>query len=242
MRNIVLVVIAAITLIVAVTIPSNAYKNRHRTNDVIDVTGLGKKDFVADLIVWEGSFGRKKMNLQDAYTALKADQETIKAYLTGKGIAAEELVFTAVDINKDFDYYYNDNGDRISTFTGYRLTQRVEIESKAVDKVEAISREVTELINQGVEFNSFAPQYYYTQLAELKIQMIAEATTDATTRGEQIAENANAKLGDLRYARMGVFQIIAQNSNEDYSWGGTYNTSSKRKTATITMKLQFGVN
>ena len=40
---------------------------------------------------------------------------------------------------------------------------------------------------------------------------------------------------------MGVFQIIAQNSNEDYSWDGAFNTSSKQKTATITMRLQFGI-
>jgi hypothetical protein len=41
---------------------------------------------------------------------------------------------------------------------------------------------------------------------------------------------------------MGIFQIIGQNSNEDYSWGGTFNTSSKEKTATITMKLEFGID
>ena len=71
--------------------------------------------------------------------------------------------------------------------------------------------------------------------------MVAAATEDARIRAEQIAENANAEIGDLRYAKMGIFQIIAQNSNEDLSWGGTFNTTSKMKTATITMKLQFGL-
>jgi uncharacterized protein len=41
---------------------------------------------------------------------------------------------------------------------------------------------------------------------------------------------------------MGIFQITAQNSNEDYSWGGTYNTASKEKTASITMKLNYEVD
>jgi hypothetical protein len=40
---------------------------------------------------------------------------------------------------------------------------------------------------------------------------------------------------------MGIFQITAQNSAEDYSWGGTFNTSSKRKTASITVKLEFEI-
>ena len=38
---------------------------------------------------------------------------------------------------------------------------------------------------------------------------------------------------------MGIFQITGQNSNETYSWGGTFNTWSKEKTASITMKLDY---
>jgi hypothetical protein len=41
---------------------------------------------------------------------------------------------------------------------------------------------------------------------------------------------------------MGVFQIIAQNSSEDYSYGGSFNTNSKNKTAAITIKLVYQVN
>jgi hypothetical protein len=71
--------------------------------------------------------------------------------------------------------------------------------------------------------------------------MISSATEDARVRAEKIAANANASIGSLKNAQMGIFQIIGQNSSEDYSWGGTFNTTSKMKTATITMKLQFGI-
>lgn len=108
-------------------------------------------------------------------------------------------------------------------------------------QVEGISREVTELINLGVELNSYAPEYYYTKMAELKLEMIAEATKDAKARAEKIAENAGAKLGKLKKSDMGVFQIIAQNSSEDFSWGGSFNTSSKKKEANITMKLVYQI-
>jgi hypothetical protein len=48
-----------------------------------------------------------------------------------------------------------------------------------VNKIEEISsRQSSELINSGVNLLS-PPEYYYTKLAELKIQMIAEATKDA---------------------------------------------------------------
>jgi hypothetical protein len=51
-----------------------------------------------------------------------------------------------------------------------------------------------------------------------------------------------AGVGRLKKADMGVFQIVAQNSSEDYSWGGSFNTASKRKTATITVKLEYETN
>jgi len=46
----------------------------------------------------------------------------------------------------------------------------------------------------------------------------------------------------LKTAEMGVFQITGQNSSEDYTYGGAFNTTSKMKTASITVKLAFEVD
>jgi hypothetical protein len=124
-------------------------------------------------------------------------------------------------------------------FTGYTLSQTVQINSKEVEKVEKISREVTELLNKGIQLYSMSPRYYYTKLEDLKIEMVSRATENARLRAQSISENSGAKLGELSMANMGIFQITGLNSNEDYSWGGAYNTSSKEKTASITMKLTY---
>lgn len=242
MKNIGAAIAIGLALIITGVVVVSGIKQRNDYNDTIVVTGLGKKDFVSDLIVWSGSFSRLEMNLKDAYTKLDTDREIIRKYFSAKGVKEGDLVFSAVDINKEYEYQYLQNGGSNRIFKGYRLTQTVKIESKEVDKVESISREVTELINQGVEFNSSTPQFYYTGLSDLKLEMISAATEDARQRAERIAENSNAKLGNLKEASMGVFQIIAQNSNEDYSWGGTYNTAAKKKTATITMRLEFAID
>ena len=232
----------ALTLLLSVWIASNAFINRNQSSETINVTGLGKKAFDSDLIVWNSSFNRKSMQLKEAYAALDNDRKIIKEYLTSKGIASNEIIFSAVSINKEYDTSYDQYGSqRSQVFTGYNLSQNVQIESKNVAQVEGISREVTELINLGVELNSYAPEYYYTKMAELKLEMIAEATKDAKARAEKIAENAGAKLGKLKKSDMGVFQIIAQNSSEDFSWGGSFNTSSKNKEANITMKLVYQI-
>lgn len=47
---------------------------------------------------------------------------------------------------------------------------------------------------------------------------------------------------ELLTANLGVFQITgAYSSTEDYSYGGTFNTSSKDKTASITVRLNYTV-
>lgn len=241
MKNYINYIIIGISIITVALIGSRAFLDRYKSSEIIYVTGLGSEDFVSDLIVWQGSFSRKSTLLKDAYKEIDSDMNEIKSYLINKGISEEEIVFSSVNINREYDYYYDDNGRSRSVFSGYNLTQNVQIESKNVDMIESISREVTELINAGIEFYSYPPSYYYTKLAELKLEMIAKATDDARRRAEKIAENSGSEIGSLKSATMGVFQIIAQNSSEDYSWGGTYNTTSKRKTATITMRLQFKI-
>ena len=231
-----------ITIILSVLLVTSTYKNRNRGNDLILVTGLGKKDFKSDLVVWSGNFEQKGNTLEEASELLNKEKAVVKKYLLNKGVREDQIVFTAVDIRKEHRTTYYENGNiKEQFFLGYVLSQTVKISSPEVDKIEEISRSVTELTKEGISFYSYAPQYYYTKLSELKIEMVAAATEDARIRAEQIAANANAEIGPLRYAKMGIFQILAQHSNEDLSWGGNFNTSSKLKTATITMKLQFGL-
>jgi len=235
-------IVIAVAIISTAIIFANAFKNRNSNSKVISVTGLGKRDFVSDLIVWKGYFSRKSPTLKESYAILDADREEIQNYLVSNGIKKENIVFSSVEIEREYEHVYNNEGRIIkSILSGYKLRQNVQIESNEVDKVENISRKVTELINKGVEFYSYPPEYYYTKLAELKVEMIAEATKDGNTRAKKIAENAGSKLCDLIGANMGVFQIVAQNSSEEYSWGGSFNTSSKRKTATITVKLDYNL-
>lgn len=240
--NLVIAVVLGISFIVGSWFISTMLKKKNETNDVIEVTGLAEENFSSDLIVWTGSFNRLTMDLKESYKLLKIDENVVKTYLKEKGISDNEMVFSSVAINQDYEYVTEPGGGSRRIFNGYRLVQTVRIESKDVPKIEKISREVTELIDRGVELNSDAPAYYYTKLADLKIKMIANATKDARERAEKVAENAKAKLGQLQQADMGIFQITAQNSSEEYSWGGTLNTTSKEKTASITMKLKFSTH
>ena len=236
-------IIFGIAIIAASFFLGKAVKDRNKVEGQIQVTGLGKADFSSDLIVWEGSFGATNPDIKQAYLTLENNRDLINKYLSKKGINTKELVYSAVSTGRKNKQIYSDNGNYIGDqFVAYELTQSIKIESKEVDKIEKISREITELLNQGVQFYSESPRYYYTKLADLKIEMISKATEDARVRAENISKFSGGKLGELKSAKMGIFQITGQNSKEEYSWGGTFNTSSRKKTASITMKLVYKVN
>lgn len=235
-------IIFSIAIVLAAYFLGNSYVERANPEGSISVTGSGTENFTSDLIVWEGTFSQMNMDLEQAYAALNADKETVRAYLTQKGIKEENFIFNSVQTIEQTEAQYQ-NGNYIGNiFKGYELIQTVKIESTNVELIEKVSREITELLNKGVQFNSTPPRYYYTKLADLKIEMISKATEDARVRAEKIAEHSGGNLGELKSADLGVFQITGQNSGEDYSWGGTYNTADKKKTASITMRLEYEID
>ena len=232
----------ALAVVIAAWFLADAWTDTHQHVEKIRVTGFAETDFTSDLIVWRASFEERAMTVAAAYPEIKSDAELVHNYLIEKGVNPDEMVLGAVSIDKQFKSIRMDNGGYQSVFDGYRLSQSVRIESSDVDKIESISREISELLNKGVELNSRQPEYYYTKLAELKIDLLSRASEDGRTRAEAIAENGGGSLGNLHKAEMGVFQITAQNSSEEYTWGGAFNTTAKNKTASITARMEFETN
>lgn len=239
-RSIVAAAIFGVAIVGSTAIAAGSYRHRFGFQDTIRVTGSAEQNFTSDLIVWSASFSRKSMDLKATYASLKDDESRIREYLTKHGVKAEEIVFSAVQINKDFSDKFDEKGNRVGQeFAGFRLQQTVRVESREIDKVEKISRESTELIQTGVELESSAPDFYYTKLSELKIGLLGSAAADAKLRAETVARSTGAKLGRLKNASVGIFQITGQNSGEAYTAAGAFNLVDKNKSAQITIRTEF---
>ena len=234
-------IIMPITLIIMSLIVSYSFKSAFDRINCVRVTGSAKTDFVADIIVWSSTFSTKNMDLQEAYKDLDSDRAIIKKYLKKNNIPLSDVIFSSINIIKDYDNKRDKDGITTQEFVGFLLSQDIKIESSAVEEIEGLSRDITSLIDKGIEIQSTSPYYFYSKLADLKLDMISKASKDAKERADRIAQSAGSKLGTLLDAQMGVFQITAKNSTERYSWGGTHNKTSKNKTATVTMKLSYGL-
>ncbi len=235
-------IILGIAAVLSAYVLGRAYTYKYRAQDTVVVTGLGETEFTSDLIVWSGTLTAEAQNVATGYAQIEQSKKKVQDYLAAKGLPAEAVVFEFVNVDKQFSPVYNANGSWAGQrFTGYELRQRFTVESSEVEKVETISREISSLIAQGVSIEAYAPDYYYTRLDDVKMGLIETASADARTRAEKIARNAGTKIGKVASARMGVFQITGANSNEEFSAGGSFNTSSRNKKARITMRIEYRV-
>jgi hypothetical protein len=231
-------VIMALGLVITGIIIGNTWRKVSRSNVTITVTGSAQKEIRSDLAVWSGYFSNESASMTDAYTKLQESSAKVKNYLLSKGFPQEKIVFSSV--NTTTLYRQTSEGASTNDITGYRLSQTVSIESNEVDKIDQLSREATELIVQGVEFNSNPPQFYYTKLSDLKIEMIGLASKDAKMRADQIASSTESEVGEVRSSKMGVIQINAKNSTEisDY---GMNDVSSLEKTITAGVTVSYSI-
>lgn len=242
---IVIALIAAVTVISSVMIFTNGfmgYKESVRGNG-LSATGSASSDFESDLIVWRGGFTTYGMTMKDAYDIIKKDSDLVRKYLLDNGITEDEMVFSSVDISQRYQSLYDENGNHTGDLpNGYDLYQTVSVTSSDIDKVETVSRDITNLIESGVEFTSNSPEYYCTRLDEVKLELIEKATDNAKQRIDIMAAGTGCQVGDLLTANLGVFQITAQNSGSgEYSYDGAFDTHSRFKTANITVRLNYAV-
>ena len=188
----------------------------------LSATGSASVDFEADLIVWRGTYSTYAKTTGDAYSSLNRDAQKIRDFLEDYGISDADVVFSAIDISRRYVSNYNEEGNYVGdTFDGYELYQTVTVSSEDVDSVEEVSRDITELIEQGVEFTSNSPEYYYKDLDSLKLELVQAATENAKQRIDLMAQGSGCRPGKLVSSSLGVFQITAKNSADDeYSSGG----------------------
>jgi uncharacterized protein len=228
----------SLALVVSSFVGASALRNFRQPDDVLVVTGSAKRPIQSDYIVWQLSISSQQPTAQAAYQDLTRQSERVEQYLQTQQVADSAITLSAIETHPILEI--SANGQETGRTLAYRLTQRFEIRSSEVERITKLSQQATELINEGIALNSEPPQYLYTQLSKLRIEMVAEATKDAKARAEAIAKSTGDQVGAVRSAETGVFQITARNST-DVSDSGIYDTSSIEKDITAVVSVKFAM-
>lgn len=184
-----------------------------RAPHTIAVKGLAERSIKADLALWPLRFVASDNDLAAAQARIDADQKAIVDFLKAQNLPDEAVTVQHTDVVDLMAREY-----RSETLSGnrYIVYGNIMIRSGDVDRVEAIGRNLSELIKAGVVFTtegvgpsaSLVPFFLFTKLNDVKTDMLAESTKNALAAARQLANDSGTILESLVRASQGTFSIL----------------------------------
>ncbi len=177
----------------------------HRT---VVVKGFSERLVKADIGFLPVRFNALGAELESARAALERSEQAVLRYLKAKGFAADDWEVQNIKVEDRLTAYNSSGAPRANRFV---LTEDIVVRSKDVDKLVAASRNISDLLKDGVvltsdQYNSGA-SFVFTGLNDLKPEMLTEATKRARKAAEQFARESGAKVGAIFSANQGLFTI-----------------------------------
>jgi hypothetical protein len=176
----------------------------------VTVKGISERDAQADLALWPLRLVVSDNDLGRAYARLSAQLAQVRAFLGHQGIDTAQTELQAFSVTDAYANQYRS----AEAVTRYVINQTLMVRSDDPARVLAASQKVGELVGAGVVFSSGAeyggggPTFVFSGLNDLKPQMIAEATARAREAADQFATDSKSRLGGIRRANQGVFEIL----------------------------------
>jgi hypothetical protein len=198
----------------------------------VTVRGLSEKDVKADLAFLPIRFTASGDVLSEVQARIDADLATTRAFLTAQGYSADAIDLGRLEVadTRSREYASQTGGPR------FILAQTLIVRTQDVDRVQGTSRQLNELVRQGVVLQDYqGPSYLFTKLNEVRPAMIAEATASARTGAEQFAKDSRTALGPIKSAGQGSFEILPRDGAGDE---GTSLNKKVRVVTTITYRLK----
>lgn len=228
----------AVGIVVAAFLVAGAVANVGRKDDVIEVTGSARRAIVADLGIWKGTVTVQSPTVAGSYAEVTAYGGRVRAWLKARGLADSVINVRPVETNRMMAV--TSDGRETGQVAGYKVSQTIEVRLFDPRAIEKLARDAGELAGEGIPFEALSPEYLYTKLAELRIQMMGEATRDARARADVISKAAGAEVGNVRSANTGVVQITPRFSTEVSDYGMNDVTSIEKDITTV-VKVTFAL-
>lgn len=122
----------------------------------------------------------------------------------------------------------------------YRCVRRIRISTTDVRGLEKLGRQIYDLNARGLSISVAGPEFYVSDLEQVKIDLLKAATENGKNRAETLATSSGQQLGSLVSAQQGVIQITKKNSSETSSWG-IYDTETIEKVVKLVVTLEFEI-
>ncbi|QLB21152.1 hypothetical protein A6B43_06270 [Vespertiliibacter pulmonis] len=233
----------AIGLILSAFILGYQFKNFQQTG-VITVKGLAEAEYKATLGTWQVTISARGQTYNEAMQNNQQNLNIAMDFLNKQGFATEDYQIANLSVDEYREYYVDEHGKDRSRQNGFSATRSINISSKNLTKLQnaLVAIQLLRAENQNIDFDR--PNYYLENLEKIKRELIAKATQDAYIRAEEFAKTSNVKVGVLKSASQGSFDIQSSTpSSEDNSdYGGSYDTSTIDKKVRLVVTIQYTIN
>lgn len=172
----------------------------------VTVRGFSEREVEANLAIWPLVYNAVGNDLARVQADLDEDAAAIRAFLLARGFSAAEATLSAPRVT-DFEAQWT-SGER--PVNRYMAEATITLRTAKVTGVTEAMQASTDLVKQGVALlrsYEYNPLFLYTELNAIKPEMIAAATVDARRAAEQFAKDSGSRVGAIRSAQQGYFQI-----------------------------------
>ena len=178
----------------------------------VTVKGLAEREVPADKVTW--SIGTKVTgdDLPQLYEGINVQTAKIKSFLKQHGLDDKEITVNPPSIS---DLEAREWGENNRNFR-YIVSTTITVATSKVEQVNKAIFKQAELLKQGVAIEESHANYEYASFQQMKPEMMAEAIKNAQKTAEQFAEASNARLGDIKNAGQGQFEIDDRDQNTPY--------------------------
>ncbi|EGF11102.1 SIMPL domain-containing protein [Neisseria bacilliformis] len=239
----VLGVLLAAGLMAAAFILGVQFKN-FRQPGTITVKGLAEKNFQSDSATWRSGVALHGDSYQTVLDALSGESKKLTAFLKKQGFDDTEIQTGLPQVERVYKDIRNEQGEIVGRSpNGYDGTLHITVNTKKLDKIQAAQTAIRSLRakNDFIEFD--APQYLLGNLETIKRDLITHAAEDAQKRAAEFAKTGGGKVGAMRSASQGSFNIYSdKGSSEEEDYGGTYDKSTVGKQVRLVVTIEYAID
>lgn len=197
--------VVGLSLVGGAALIQTGLENFRSGDRVVTVRGLATRDVEADLAIWPIKFSATDNNLQTARAQLEDNAQKIQEFLSAQGIKTEDIQILSIESQDLLAQSYRPEGVSQGR---YLLTQTFVVRTGDIASVVKGAQNIAQLLSRNVVLtNTAAPTYLFTKLNDIKPEMIAEATRNARESADQFAKDSGQKVGLIRSASQGYFEI-----------------------------------
>lgn len=235
-------IILALGLIAAAFVLGMQFKNLKQSG-TITVKGLAEAPYKANLAQIQMGVSAWGQDYAGALANGKNDFKALQQFVASKGFSVSSQNVTPISVEPYNEDYVDEQGQTRTRQNGYKATQTLSISSQELNKITNMLAQVQNyrISHESVTFEK--PQYLLNDLEKIKHDLIAKATDDANKRAEEFAKTGHAKVGVMRSASQGSFNILdAHNPDTDDSdYGGTYDKDGVDKLVRLVVTIDYAI-